>query len=663
MAATLQVPTIFTAVDRVSNVVNRLGRNTMNSMNRAQRGVGTADKWFNKLTPSIGDAGKEMLNYVSAASLGAAAFAGAKFGIDSVMDYETALHSLSAVTGESSDKFKGQVEDIAKRSKKSAIDVASSFEVIGSAMSQYLDNPKALGQITEAGITLSKAARTELTPTLENLTSVMNQFKLGAEEANKTINILTAGEIVGSVSTAKVAEGLKEFGANAYGANVELSESVALIETLGKQMDHTKIAVGARNLLNVLATAKGLPKPALASLQKHNVNLNLLMDKTKPLGVRLKELSKIQNDAIAVANVFGKENLTAGNVIFSNLKTYDEWEAKIRETNKAQEQAATNSDTLKNRVEEVKNSFVNWAVSGDSLNPTLTNVKDRLVWLADNIDLVITSVATFVKWFLIVRGTIWAAMIAMAAYNIILGIFAALNTSSAISLGTNTLALRAWYITTLVSEKAMWLWAGVMKVVTAAQWLWNAAMTANPIGLIIVGIAALIGFVVAIIYYWDEWGSTVVKFLGPLGLVIDFIMTLIKNWDMVKKAFQEGGIKAGLMAIGRVLFDVMLKPVQMLLAALAKIPGLSKLATNGLQNVTAMRAALDVQSSDSSENKSTPALSNPTVKQGQITNENVNTTRNLVDINLNNPFGGSAGVQQRGPLAIPVKVTPTNGRK
>lgn len=44
---------------------------------------------------------------------------------------------------------------------------------------------------------------------------------------------------------------------------------------------------------------------------------------------------------------------------------------------------------------------------------------------------------------------------------------------------------------------------GVMTAVTAAQWLWNAAMSANPIGIIIVAIAALIAIVVLLVKNWD----------------------------------------------------------------------------------------------------------------------------------------------------------------
>jgi phage-related minor tail protein len=46
-----------------------------------------------------------------------------------------------------------------------------------------------------------------------------------------------------------------------------------------------------------------------------------------------------------------------------------------------------------------------------------------------------------------------------------------------------------------------------MGVVTAAQWALNIAMTANPIGLIVVGIAALAGAAFMLIKYWEPIGE------------------------------------------------------------------------------------------------------------------------------------------------------------
>lgn len=657
MAATLRVPTIFTAVDKISSIVKKMGKNVQGFSGKMQSGISAGNKWFNKLTPSISAAGKQMLSFVSAATIATGVFAGVSFGVKSIMDYEVALHSLEAVTGESSAKFKGQIESIAKNSKKSAIEVAESFETIGSAMSQYLSDPKALGQITEAGITLAKASRQELQPTLENLTSVMNQFKIEAKDAAKTINILTAGEIVGSVSTAKIAEGLQEFGANAYLANVKLSESVALLETLGKQMDHSKIAVGARNLLNVMSSAKGLPKEALTSLQKHGVSLNVLMDKSKPLGVRLKELSKIQKDQVAITKVFGKENMTAANVIFSNLSTYDQWAGEIEKTNKANEQAAVNSNTLANKITEVKNAFINQMVSGDKLSPTMEKLKNGMAWLADNMDSVFKWAFRLITAFAIFKGILLAAEVAMVAYNIVLGISSALSTTASIAVGQNAIALGAYNVMTKIATASTWLWNGAVKAYTAAQWLLNVAMDANPIGLIVLGIAALIAIIVLVIAKYDEWGAALSLFLGPLGMIINIIQSFRRNWDMVVKAFKTGGILSGIKAIGKVLLDAVLMPVQQLLSLLGKIPGMANLAVGGVEKIQAIRDSLGLKTEEK------PALSSPETKSNQITAESIFSGKNQLDVNLNDPGKTVKSTKSKGPLKIPVKVTPTNGTR
>jgi len=456
----MTIPTIFTAVDKLSPAVLRMGA----SMDRMERHVRKAGKSFNFLE-------KEALSFVGQAALIGSAFAVFRTGVDAIADYETALHSLESVTGVAAEKFRPQIESIAINTRKSAIDVTKSFERIGSAMSQYLESPEALGKIAEAGIILAKASRQELEPTLDNLTSVMNQFKIGADGAFDAVNRLTAGEIVGSVSTNKIAMALQEFGANAETSNVSLGESIALLEVLGKQMDHSKIAVGARNLLLVLSSAKGLDKMALKSLQQNNVNLDTLMDKSKPLGVRLKELSKIEQDAIAMVRVFGKENITAGNVIFSNLKTYEEWEKKIQETNKAQEQAAINSDTLANAAMEVKNSFINAVVAGDKLIPSLELIKSLTFWVARNMDSILGIATKVAGAFLVWRGSLLLLRAGIFAANAAANAFFLVDTIKYIATSRGiTFATAAWGV---------------------AQQSLNAAFLANPIGVVAVGVGLL----------------------------------------------------------------------------------------------------------------------------------------------------------------------------
>jgi TP901 family phage tail tape measure protein len=91
------------------------------------------------------------------------------------------------------------------------------------------------------------------------------------------------------------------------------------------------------------------------------------------------------------------------------------------------------------------------------------------------------------------------------------------------------------------------------KAWTAAQWLWNAALSANPIGLVIIGIAALIAGGYLLIKNWDKvkaWFTLLWN--DPAAAVHQFIETirnkfagafkwLEDKWDKLKSLFGSGG--------------------------------------------------------------------------------------------------------------------------
>ncbi|MGW6699644.1 hypothetical protein [Nocardia sp. NPDC055049] len=77
-----------------------------------------------------------------------------------------------------------------------------------------------------------------------------------------------------------------------------------------------------------------------------------------------------------------------------------------------------------------------------------------------------------------------AAKAAAAGYAIAQGIMAAASGAGTAAIAANSLALGAYTITTGIVRGATMAWAGV-------QWLLNAALTANPIGIVVVALAAL----------------------------------------------------------------------------------------------------------------------------------------------------------------------------
>lgn len=132
----------------------------------------------------------------------------------------------------------------------------------------------------------------------------------------------------------------------------------------------------------------------------------------------------------------------------------------------------------------------------------------------------------------------------------------------------------------------------------AAQWALNIAMDANPIGLVIIAIAALIGLVVGIIKYYDEWGAAVAQLLGPLGFIINLVQSFRRHWDSITEAFKNGGIIAGIKRIGLVILDAILMPIEQILNLLSKIPGLGKLALPAKSFITDLRKRLELTEGD-----------------------------------------------------------------
>ena len=96
------------------------------------------------------------------------------------------------------------------------------------------------------------------------------------------------------------------------------------------------------------------------------------------------------------------------------------------------------------------------------------------------------------------------------------------------------------------STLATWAASAASTAAAAAQWLWNIAMTANPIGLIIVGVAALIAGVVMLVKNWDAVTGAVQTAFSwlkdLLGKTPDWLLALIfpiglliKHFDKVKE--------------------------------------------------------------------------------------------------------------------------------
>ena len=111
-------------------------------------------------------------------------------------------------------------------------------------------------------------------------------------------------------------------------------------------------------------------------------------------------------------------------------------------------------------------------------------------------------------------------------------------------------------------------------ILTAKQWLLNIAMDANPVGLVVAAITALVAIVAVCIHKYDEWGAALLMVTGPLGFIVNTIQAIRRNWDDIVNSFKTDGIISGLKKVGMVILDAIIYPLQQMLS----IVGLDSMA-------------------------------------------------------------------------------------
>lgn len=189
---------------------------------------------------------------------------------------------------------------------------------------------------------------------------------------------------------------------------------------------------------------------------------------------------------------------------------------------------------------------------------SLNIVTAALSFLADHVDTIIQFmpliVAGFIAWKIAAGATeaaslrVNAAQVAMVpvttANNILRLIAIRQENQLAIATGARTAATNAT-LAAMVREKAaavastavMLAQKAALGVATAAQWLFNAAMSANPVALVVIAIAALIAGVILAynnIGWFKDFVDASFKFIGEVvANIVNFFKTA---WELAVMA-------------------------------------------------------------------------------------------------------------------------------
>jgi len=338
------------------------------------------------------------------------------------------------------------------------------------------------------------------------------------------------------------------------------------------------------------------------------------------------------------------------------------------------------SGTFSGKVSTLKDTInQSFAAIGSVALPVIKEYVDRTIgaaegvqkWVKNNQGLIKEKVAEWVnkignaiKWLAANFDTI------MKVAKVYLALMIGLRTVMFITaVYTNAAAVATFLYETATkaASAATFIWEG-------AQWLLNAALTANPIGVVIMAIAALIALVVLAVKHYDTWGATLLWFLGPVGMVISAFKSIYDNWEMVKKGFTTGGIIGGLKALGAVLLDVVLLPMKQILTLMSNLPGAigraAGSAANSIEDLrnkmgTGINAkswsdnAMPVNPNMLSGYGTTPAINTKAQDAKTMYQSITQTNKQSAEITIKDESGKAQVSKNTG--GIPIKVTPTLG--
>lgn len=499
------------------------------------------------------------------------------FPVRQAIEFETAMSDVRKVVDFADDgQFQQMNKDILELSQKlpmTANDLAAIVAVGGqSGIAQ-----KDLLNFAEAAAKMGTAFDISASEAGDMMAKWRTSFSINQGEVEKLadkINYLSNKTAASAPLISDVVTRIGPLGAVGGMASGEIAALGASLVGSGIQSDVA--ATGIKNLILTMVAGESATKgqkEAFADLGFNATEMAKRMQKDAKGAIvdlmkAIQHLDK-EKQAAMLQNLFGKESIGAIAPLLSNLAGLEKNLSLVADgggyVNSMQDEFNTKADTTSNKLKLMQNSFnaVTTAV-GNGVLPALKSMLDTAMPLAKVICDFVSRNSELVGGVLLTFGVVTslgvAANVLAWMYNgvalTVNGVslaFATANTfmvEHAVATKLATGAAKVWNITKLIGTgimkadivqftvalgkmtamKALYLASATATGIwTAAQWAWNIAMTANPIGLVMAGIAGLIAIGYTLYANWDTIKSFFITLWDNPTAAIDTFCNSIRD--------------------------------------------------------------------------------------------------------------------------------------
>jgi TP901 family phage tail tape measure protein len=470
---------------RVSLLDNMSGpaRNMMSTMDRVTSNI---QGGFNKI------------------GYGAAGLAGAAYSLDHILqpakEMQSALGEISSmnVGKDVLDKLNISALKFSVQYGESAAEFVRSAYDIQGAISGLSGNE--LPAFTNASAVLAKGTKADMGTITNYVGTMYGIFQKNADAMGKAnwINMM-AGQTAVAVNIFKttgqgMSEAFTTLGAGAQTMGVGMAEQMAVMGTLQATMSGSEAGTKYRAFLDGVGNAQDKLGLKFTDSQGKMLPMVNILEKIKGKYGDIDTVAK--SDLLKKA--FGTQEATALVKLLST--NIDGLSSSINEVGKQTglQGAIDMANAMVQPWERAKSAGDALMIMlGQKMLPVLKPVFNGIVSVSEKL----------MRWMDLFPNI--TTYIGYAVFAVI-GIIAALSALSVV-VGISQFLLVGWGAGAAVFKGALWLLKGGLFNVIPAIWSFSAALLANPITWIVLGIGALIGVIAAAVIYWDTWTQAVIN--------------------------------------------------------------------------------------------------------------------------------------------------------
>jgi phage-related minor tail protein len=426
---------------------------------------------------------------------------------DAYLEFDSgrdAVVKATGATGEAADELAKSMTNVSKRVKGDFNTIGS---VIGEVNTRFGYTGEELEDTTEQFMKFAEITGMDATKSVQTVSKAMNNAGIDSSKYSEVLDEIAIAAQASGISAEKLTENLTKYGSQTRAAGLNTKESIALFAQFEKSGVNAEAALG------------GL-KTAVKTWSDEGKNSRIEFQRTIQ---DIKDSPNVLEATQKAIDVFGsKAGTELADAIHSGRFEYSEFLDIVKGS----------EGTVSATYDETQSGFDKAALAVQNMKTTAAELADGLLQkyspqieeaiqkITDLIDEYAPKVEDGIDWMTEHLPEIEAGVVGIGV------------------------AFATWKVAGIISAVTTAL-AGMSaaEVVAAAKtWLLNTALLANPIGLVVAAIAALVA---AFVVLWNKsdkfrefWINLWEKIKTSAAVVIEFIkVAFSETWEKIKKVW------------------------------------------------------------------------------------------------------------------------------